>query len=135
MTSQQISSDPCVSLSLIILCILIILVFYTFVFFLYRPDAFPSGFHSDSWRKGTLHIFHNIIFALLNKCAFSMPSDTHVYNALVCDQKLSLEPRSHVLHLQLLQVKVTLLTVFSPCGGLIAVGLPQAGAAPCGVHS
>ena len=62
------------------------------------------------------------------------PSDAHVYDALICDQRLTLEPWSHVLHLHLLQV--TLPGVLDhPGGGLSAAGLPQAGAASCGVNA
>lgn len=128
----MISFVPCVSLSLIILCFLV--------------DVFHSlhSHNNESWRKGRLNIFHkppsslisSWLHALLNKCLFEcMPSDMHVYNALICDEKLTLEPWIHVPHLYLLQVKRALPGVFSPREGVAAVGLPQAGAAPCGVNS
>lgn len=99
-----------------------------------------SSFHSDSWRKGTPHIFRNFLNIILpssssnERLSACEPSDTHVYDALVCDQKWTLEPWSHVLHLHLLQV--TLPGVLDrPGGGLSAAGLPQAGAATCGVNA
>lgn len=66
--------------------------------------------------------------------SFCVLSDTHVYNALVCDHKLTLGPRGNVHQLHLLRVKGALPGGFAPRRGLTAAGLPQAGAAPCGVN-
>lgn len=82
-----------------------------------------------------------LLHAPLGKCLLAhVPSDTDVYNALVYDQRLTLEPRSHVVHLHLLQVEGALRGGFSPHGGLTAagltaVGLLQTGAATRGVNS
>lgn len=59
-------------------------------------------------------------------------SHTHVYNALICDH--TPEPCSHVLHLHLLRVTRAPPGGLGPRGGLIAVGLSQAGAPPGGVN-
>lgn len=67
--------------------------------------------------------------------SFGVRSDTHVYNALVCHQKLTLEPWSHVFHLYMIHVEGVPPGGFDPRGGLSAVGLLQARAAPCGVNT
>lgn len=119
---------------------------WTFVFcgpfsmlvFLFIADMVPSSPHSDSREKRHATHFPQTSRSPVSKSGslFSCtPSDTNVYNALVCDQTLTLELWSHVLHLHPLQFDGALTGVFGPRGGLSAVGLPQAGAALCGVNA